>query len=482
MNNFQFLFFRGKHELSLCIESEEDLSAFILDISLCFATSVNPVDNQLSISCRQKSSPNLRKRISVFVDLYKEVDPKVHKIRSFIENIPDGEHFFFIPGVKDLSSDAQLLATVELMALDEGQDPDKALAAFKNHLGPFFEHFEIDGRITDKKTSIGEPLKKNRICRFCGNTRVMPNSNSTAKITTTFKQEAHAISEALGNKTIILNEECDACNRFFAETCEKHIYTYLRCLGTLFKVKNKDNTVSSIKGKNFQITYLSEAKKNQIREGKSSKSTESIDANSMSERLSPEALQTLSTLDFCISYTLDEGERASTGSPPENLPLKFNEKLSLQEVYKALVKFALSVMEAKNLKGFEKTVEWISGDRQVTQLPKIAILHSYASFTRGAELTIYRRTSNDGTLPLAIGEFQFTFQKIVFIIPSFNEAESSFTNETEYARYWDFSFFKSVQGWSFQDFSDIEERDFIFNMKFADLQSAPKGNPDLANE
>ena len=484
MKTFQFLLFRGQHQLSWRADSVGDVSDFARDISLCFATSVNPIDKQLAISCRQISSSELRKRISVFVDIYKEVDPKIHKIRSFIESIPDGEHFFYIPGIEVFSSDAQLLATVELMALDASQDADEALAEFKDHLGPFFDNFKIDGRITDKKTGIGEPLKKNRVCRFCHNTRLLPNNNLTQQHTTPFKQEAHAISEALGNKTIILNEECDTCNKFFAESCERHIYTYLRCLGTFFKVKNKDNTVSSIKGKNFQITYLSEDKKKKLLEThRTSNAAQPAENNPACEdQLSAEALQKFSALDFCISYTLDESERASTGSPPANLPLKFNEKLSLQEVYKALVKFALSVMDTANLRGFEKTVEWISGDRQVAHLPKIAILHSYTGFTKGAELTIYRRTSNDGTLPLAIGEFQFTFQKMVFIIPSFDETESSFVDDAEYAHYWDFSFFKSVQGWAFQDFSDIEEKDFIFNMKFSDLQSPRATNPEPPND
>jgi hypothetical protein len=472
MKDFQCLLFRGKHELSWRADSIDDVSAFVLDISLCFATSVNPVDKQMSISCRQISTPELRKRIDIFVDLYKEFDPKIYKIKRFIENIPYGEHFFFIPGTGALSHDAKLLATVELMALDAGQDPDQALASFKDHLGPFFDNFKIDGRISDKKTAVGEPLKKDRICRFCSNTRPMPNNTSTQQQTTTFKQEAHAISEALGNKTIILHEECDACNKFFAETCERHIYTYLRCLGTFFKVKNKENSVSSIKGKNFKITYLSPDKKSQLLEAKrSSKSANSAEADSESdEQLSPEMLQVFSTLDFCIQYTLDEDERVTTGSPPENLPLRFNEKLSMQEIYKALVKFALSVMERENLKGFEKTIEWVSGNLEIMHLPKIAILRSYKSFTKGAELTIYRRTTDNVKLPLAIGEFQFTFQKMVFIIPTFDQVETSFIDEAEYTHFWDFSFFKSVRGWTFQDFSEFEEKDFIFNMKFADLQ------------
>jgi hypothetical protein len=53
--------------------------------------------------------------------------------------------------------------------------------------------------------SIGEQDKSKRICRFCNNTRA----------NVTFKNIAHAISESLGNKKIILNEECDECNAEF---------------------------------------------------------------------------------------------------------------------------------------------------------------------------------------------------------------------------------------------------------------------------
>lgn len=484
MNSFEFLLFRGKHQLSWRADTVDDVSTFAVDISLCFAQSMNPINNQLAISCRQVSSPALRERINVFVDLYKEIHPGIYKIKSFIDQIPDGEHFFYLPNMGKLPSEAELLANVELMALDAGEDPDQALAAFKNNLGPFFDNYKIDGRITEKKTAIGEPLKKNRICRFCYNTRPSDKNDSSEKLVTTFKQEAHAISEALGNKTVILNEECDACNKFFAESCERHIYTYLRCLGTFFKVKNKDNTVSSIIGKNFKLLYLSEDRKKKVLEAQAdSKMTQPDETRpALKDQLSSEELQQISTLDFCLQYTLEDGERTLEGKLPESLPLKFKEKLSMQQVYKALVKFALSVMETKNLTGFEKTIEWVAGDQTVARLPKIAILRSYAHFTKGAELTIYRRTSDDGRLPLAIGEFQFTFQKMVFIIPSFNEAEHSFIEDSEYASFWDFTFFKSAQGWYFQDFSDEQEKDFIFNMRLSELQPRNTGDQKPRDE
>jgi HNH endonuclease len=55
------------------------------------------------------------------------------------------------------------------------------------------------------KEAVGEPDKSKRVCRFCG--RKQPD--------VTFKNVAHAISESLGNKKIILYEECDECNARF---------------------------------------------------------------------------------------------------------------------------------------------------------------------------------------------------------------------------------------------------------------------------
>jgi len=96
MNSFEFLLFRGKHQLCWRADAVDDVSTFAMDISLCFAQSVNPVNNQLAISCRQVSSPALRERINVFVELYKEIDPRTYKINSFVNQIPDGEHFFYL--------------------------------------------------------------------------------------------------------------------------------------------------------------------------------------------------------------------------------------------------------------------------------------------------------------------------------------------------------------------------------------------------
>jgi hypothetical protein len=48
-----------------------------------------------------------------------------------------------------------------------------------------------------------------------------------------------------------------------------------------------------------------------------------------------------------VPYTPPDGEEAPQDRPPTSIPLKFKEKITLQEVYKALVKFALSVIETE---------------------------------------------------------------------------------------------------------------------------------------
>jgi len=84
----------------------------------------------------------------------------------------------------------------------------------------------------DDKTRLLKPkhgLKKigqsqNRVCRFCGkNDKEVP-----------FKEDAHIFPEAIGNKALASNYECDNCNGFFGETIEiimqnTLVYTIVLC-------------------------------------------------------------------------------------------------------------------------------------------------------------------------------------------------------------------------------------------------------------
>lgn len=92
-------------------------------------------------------------------------------------------------------------------------------------------HF-LDGA---QKVYIGN--RQPRRCRYCGKDESQVS----------FKAEAHAIPEFLGNRLVIANDECDACNTFFSETIED----------SLGKMTLPIRTTLAIRGKNGVPTHQS---------------------------------------------------------------------------------------------------------------------------------------------------------------------------------------------------------------------------------
>ncbi len=90
--------------------------------------------------------------------------------------------------------------------------------------------------------------KQNRTCRFCGKT---PPE-------VTFGKVAHAIPEALGNKSIESAYECDACNEGFGCGIENDLGNWSKPTRTFARIRGK-NGVPTLKkggnGKGWRIEY-----------------------------------------------------------------------------------------------------------------------------------------------------------------------------------------------------------------------------------
>ena len=86
--------------------------------------------------------------------------------------------------------------------------------------------FDGSSRIT---TYIGNRDGEKRVCRFCH--QAVPD--------TLFKHKSHAISEALGYKSVICNEECDECNERFSRTIEPDVVNMNSFLLSLYGVSGK---------------------------------------------------------------------------------------------------------------------------------------------------------------------------------------------------------------------------------------------------
>lgn len=100
---------------------------------------------------------------------------------------------------------------------------DSALAFYSEHYAPI-GMWQI-GAGAKSVLEGREP----RECRFCEQTA--PN--------VTFRLEAHAIPEALGNKGLLSRYECDSCNKLFGCTIENDLGNWSKPMRTLLRVRGK---------------------------------------------------------------------------------------------------------------------------------------------------------------------------------------------------------------------------------------------------
>jgi hypothetical protein len=77
-----------------------------------------------------------------------------------------------------------------------------------------------------------------RACRFCG--------KSAPEVT--FGLEAHAIPEALGNKSIVSNYECDPCNQAFGRGIENDLGNWSKPMRAFSRIRGKSSVPTLKKG------------------------------------------------------------------------------------------------------------------------------------------------------------------------------------------------------------------------------------------
>jgi hypothetical protein len=169
-------------------------------------------------------------------------------------------------------------------------------------------------------------------CRFC--LKSPPYAS--------FKNEAHAVSELLGNRQLIVTDECDDCNTLFSDLLEDHLDKFTKPYRILGQVKGK-NKIPSYKTpmKLSRIDVETDAKIT-IKDHQDDSFVELITAEN---RLK-------------INFILERYVPAA--------------------VYKALVKMALSVMPLSELREFTITRRWIRHrDHTVPLISPLQVLVSF---------------------------------------------------------------------------------------------------------
>lgn len=385
------------------------LASHLLSI---FAGSKN--DATLMVKPLQINTQKIVDSIQIFVDSYKHAEPKLNQITSFFKKLQIGEKFCFFPN-QHISPEERLQCQVYLESLSTRTDFKENMQQINElRLGNLMQNYD-PFEFGRKKDFIGQGDKSKRVCRFC--------SNDNSKVT--FKGKAHAISEALGNKKVILYDECDQCNEKFSETIEPDIVNYLAAYRTFFGVKGKGGT-KSFKGENFSLKPDKQKERNTILE-------------------------------------IDDSEEEKG----HIYKLKTGKKIKLQNIYKALCKYVLSVIDEKDLHHFTKTIDWINDTITFDTLPKVARMISNTPFSPEPKLAVYLRKNDNEDIPFAIGEFYFTCFVFTFLIPLNDEYNTKFASKEGYQKYLEmFSHYEQTDNWIFHDFSDNKERSFDLTLKF----------------
>lgn len=414
MKEIRITFLALSRTVEIEIKSEKDISPILSDLLTAFVKEID-YENKKIIESLQKNTEEFRDKIDFFVQKYKNIEYKIQQVNTYFKDLKDNEYFFIFLNII-ISKEQRIELYNYLLALQRGEDFEEMKKQKEDLFGELKDSYEISVFDESTKHKIGEPDKSKRVCRYC--------NERSPKVS--FKKMAHSISEALGNKKIITNDECDICNENFGKGIENDLILFLTPYRIFFKVKGKKG-VPKFKGKNFEI-----------------KNEETI------------TIDILSDEEITVSDCNDFQVRLET-----------TEKITTQNIYKTLSKYALGVIDRTQIVNFKDTIEWINGKKNIDNLPKIAILTSYHLFSTHPKLTVYLRKSKDDKLPYAVAEFRFTYLTFVYIIPNSNKDTTDFTQDNNFEYFWNFfKHYSSIQDWSFQKMNDNTIRPFVMNLKF----------------
>jgi len=191
------------------------------------------------------------------------------------------------------------------MEIQFPEEVKKRLEFYQNNYEMAFLHLKLN-----RKTYLGRSNEK--ICRFCG--KKQPAA--------TFKNDAHAIPEFIGNKYLLSNQECDKCNDFFSMSLEDNLGKYT----------NLHRAVSQVHGKKG------------VPAAKSLSGLSRFDVDK-------DGIKLQSRIDDDFTE-IDEEKKTFTirGYRQPYIP---------RLVYKCFVKMALSLMPDSEVCYFKDTIKWI---------------------------------------------------------------------------------------------------------------------------
>ena len=259
--------------------------------------------------------------IKVIYDNYHSQLPQLMQLVKYLEKFKEGEMFYYFDGER--TPIVERLTAIRCLPYF----PQRGFVTvihnkffhYYSMMGFKFKHFSFG--FDDIECKVGEEDKDKRCCRFC---------NSTGK--SNFRHIAHAIPEALGNKLLFCNDECDSCNSKLASV-ENNFVHMMDIRRVLYKVPSKKTSKAiSLYGENY----------------------------------------TLLTDEQGIPKLYVKKEMlVPKGNGMYSYRLKNSSEVTNEGIYKSLVKMVIDLVPSSELVHFKNTIAWINGKQADPILPSV---------------------------------------------------------------------------------------------------------------
>jgi hypothetical protein len=217
------------------------------------------------------------------------------------------------------------------------------------------------------------------VCRFC--------CLRAPKVT--FKNEAHAIPECTGNRSLFTDYECDDCNRFFGIGIENDFGNWSKAQRALSGVKGKKKRVPALKGGSTRPWRFEH---------------DSAGIRVTQDEGDPIAVVNEATEEFTLTVPQDPYTPVA--------------------VLKAFTKMALSLLPEEELPNFRRAMSWIRNTDHQVGLVKTSSFPVLYTFVPGNDpfensaVLLRRKTDDLPLLPYAMFVLFYGNEVFQTIVPS----------------------------------------------------------------
>jgi hypothetical protein len=378
-------------------------------------------DGRLSIKSFQRATPILKEKVESFIALHQKERPDLNRISAFVRRMPTDEWFMVLPeSPQDTRHEMHICLYIK--AFNSTNNEEDALQLYRlqaDHLdrefGVILENYYISVLDGAERTIVGSGKKSGRKCRFCGGKFIDGIK---------FTKKAHAISEALGNKGIVLGDECDECNQFFGNIIETHLVEFLNVNRAFLGTKGSEGIP--------QIIYEN-------------------------------ALVT--NVDGVMTVVADSDEFKGDPLTGMSISLVSNFEYIPSRMFKALCKMAISTIGDEELEHLTDTIRWMREKQDTAvQIAKVARAVVHEGFTKTPQIANYVRKSDNMNIPHIVSEFRIGSWVFVFVVPFSAKDDRNFRCNTDFDNFWTtFKHYQNVE-WLFDDLSSIVPRKLTVNL------------------